>query len=258
MGGIFMSKRKEIKTEEKVHIVKACICGSISISGVAKRVGVHHSVVDDWVHLYEAEGVEAFLHLEGNRRYAPTLKEAAVKDSLSGEDSLRDICRKYKIRDKNELRSWIKVYNSHKDFKKQTGGSQVTKGRETTQAKRITVAKECISNGKNYEEVAIKYQVSYQQARSWTLKYIEGGESALEDRRGQRKKDQQPRTELEQAQIEIEQLKHKLRLLEVENHLLKNWRRLKGGDAEPDAAEPYLSGNQGTLGRIWESCRAVL
>lgn len=81
----------------------------------------------------------------------------------------------------------------------------MTKGRETTQAERIAVAKECIANGKNYGEVAIKYNVSYQQARSWTLKYIEGGESALEDRRGQRKQDQQPRTELEQAQIEIEQ-----------------------------------------------------
>jgi len=97
----------------------------------------------------------------------------------------------------------------------------MTKGRETTQAERIAIAKACIANSKNYGEVAIAYNVSYQQARSWTLKYIEGGEAALEDRRGQRKKDQQPRTELEQAQIEIEQLKHKLKMLEIENHLLK-------------------------------------
>ncbi len=43
----------------------------------------------------------------------------------------------------------------------------------------------------------------------------------MQDRRGQRKKDQTPRTELEQAQIEIEQLKHKLYLAEMENALLK-------------------------------------
>ena len=97
----------------------------------------------------------------------------------------------------------------------------MTKGRETTQAKRIAIAKECLANGKNYGEVAIQRNISYQQARSWTLKYIEGGESALEDRRGQRKKDQHPRTELEQAQIEIEQLKHRLKMLEMENRLLK-------------------------------------
>lgn len=97
----------------------------------------------------------------------------------------------------------------------------MTKGRETIQTERIAVAKVCIANGKNYGEAALQFNVSYQQARSWTLKYIEGGESALEDRRGQRKKDQQPRTELEQARIENEQLKHRLRMLEMENRLLK-------------------------------------
>ena len=216
-----MSKRKKIKATEKVRIVKAYICGSISRYAASEQMGVHPSVVDDWVRIYQAEGAEAFLPRKGNRRYNPELKEAAVQSYMSGEGSLREICKRYKIRSTYQLRAWIKVYNGHKDFKKQTGGSHMTKGRETTQAERVTAAKECVANDKNYGEVAIKYNVSYQQVRSWTLKYIEGGESALEDRRGQRKKDQHPRTELEQAQVEIEQLKHKLRMLEVENHLLK-------------------------------------
>ena len=38
--------------------------------------------------------------------------------------------------------------------------------------------------------------------------------------RDRRKKDQTPRTELEQAQIEIEQLKHKLYLAEMELSLI--------------------------------------
>ena len=47
-------------------------------------------------------------------------------------------------------------------------------------------------------------------------------EKQVQDRRGQRKRrDKPPRTELEQAQIEIEQLKHKLYLAEMENALLK-------------------------------------
>ena len=184
-------------------------------------MGIDSRTVCDWVRLYETEGVSAFLPRKGNRCYQPELKEAAVRDYLTGQGSLRQICKKYKIRSTYQLRTWIKVYNGHKDFKKQIGGSRMTKGRETTQAERIAVAKACIANGKNYGEAAIAYNVSYQQARSWTHKYIEGGEAALEDRRGQRKKDQQPRTELEQAQIEIEQLKHKLKMLEMENHLLK-------------------------------------
>ena len=43
----------------------------------------------------------------------------------------------------------------------------------------------------------------------------------MEDRRGCRKKDQLPCTELEWAQIEIEQLKHKLCLAEIEDTLLR-------------------------------------
>ncbi len=213
--------RSKIKAEEKIRIAKACASGKLGQSEAARQVGVDKATVRNWVGQYQAEGVSAFLSHGSNRKYSPERKETAVKAYLAGEGSLRDICTKYKIRDTRQLRAWIKVYNGHRDFKKQTGGSRMTKGRGSTQAERIAVAKACLANGKNYGEVAIAYNISYQQARSWTLKYIAGGEAALEDRRGQRKKDQQPRTDLEQAQIENEQLKHKLKMLEMENHLLK-------------------------------------
>ena len=95
------------------------------------------------------------------------------------------------------------------------------KARSTTQEERIQIVRECLESGKNYGEMALKYNVSYQQVRTWTLKFEELGEAGLEDRRGKRKKDQVPRTELEAAQIEIERLKHELYLANMENHLLK-------------------------------------
>ena len=216
-----MSKRRKIKPDERIRIAKACVKGTISLNAAAEQLGVHQSVVDDWVRQYESEGIEAFLPGGGNRRYEPAIKEAAVKDYLSGRGSLRDICRIYKIRNQIQLRNWIKVYNGRKDFKKQTGGSRMTKGRETTQAERVAVAKACIANGKNYGEAAIQHNVSYQQARSWTLKYIKGGESALEDRRGQRTAQQQPRTPEEEMKIRIAQLEHELYLVKMERDLLK-------------------------------------
>lgn len=94
-------------------------------------------------------------------------------------------------------------------------------GRETNIEERIQIVKDCLASGKNYGEIALKYNVSYQQVRSWTLKYEELGEAGLQDRRGKRKKDQQPRTELEKAQIEIERLKHALHKAEMERDLLK-------------------------------------
>ena len=103
--------------------------------------------------------------------------------------------------------------------------------RNTTQEERIQIARECIASGKNYGEMAIKYNVSYQQVRTWTLRFEELGEAGLEDRRGKRKKDQTPRTELEKAQIEIEQLKHKLYLAEMERDLLKKLNEIERRDA---------------------------
>ena len=79
--------------------------------------------------------------------------------------------------------------------------------------------------------MALKYQVSYQQVRNWTLRFEQMGEAGLEDRRGRRKKDQAPRTELEKAQIEIERLKHKLYLAEMENALLKKLDEIERRDA---------------------------
>ena len=57
------------------------------------------------------------------------------------------------------------------------------------------------------------------------------GRGRSEDRRGKRKKDQVPRTELEKAQIEIEQLKHKLYLAEMERDLLKKLDEIERRDA---------------------------
>lgn len=79
--------------------------------------------------------------------------------------------------------------------------------------------------------MALKYKVSYQQVRNWTVRFEEMGEGGLEDRRGRRKKNQTPRTELEQAQIEIEQLKHKLYLAEMERDLLKKLEEIERRDA---------------------------
>lgn len=67
-----------------------------------------------------------------NKRYPAELKYQAVADYLSGAGSLRAICKKYKIGNKKRLQDWIKLYNSHKELKCYTGGSRMTKGRDTT------------------------------------------------------------------------------------------------------------------------------
>ena len=218
-----MPRTGRVSAEEKTKLVRKCIQGEMSYSEAARAIGVDKKTVSRWVRRYQSEGGGTFL-VEKNRRYSPELKREAVEFYLSGAGSLEDICRKYKIRSSRQLCDWIKVYNTHGDFnsvKCSGGGSYMRQGRSTTQKERLEIVKDCLKNGRNYGETALKYKVSYQQVRTWTLRFEELGEAGLEDRRGKRKKDQTPRTELEAAQIEIEQLKHKLYLSEMENHLLK-------------------------------------
>jgi transposase-like protein len=125
------------------------------------------------------------------------------------------------------------VYNSGKDFDKHkmSGGSRMKKTRKTTQEERIEIAKDCIANGNNYGETALKYQVSYQQVYTWVKKFSELGEAGLEDRRGQRTAQQKPRTEEEELRVKIAQLEHELYMTRMERDLLKKLEEIERRDA---------------------------
>ena len=224
--------REKVTAEERIEAAKACAEGRASQAEAARKLGVNRSSVKEWVRRYRAQGVSAFQKQEHNTVYSKELKAAAVKEYLSGKDSLEGISAKYGLRSQYQLRDWIKVYNSGRDFgRKMSGRSRMKQGRETTQEERIAIAKECLENGSNYGETAIKYNVSYQQVYTWVKKFRELGEAGLEDRRGQRTSTQEPRSELEQAKIEIAELKHKLYMAEMERDLLKKLDELERRDA---------------------------
>ena len=103
----------------------------------------------------------------------------------------------------------------------------MTKSRRTTLEERIAIAEACLESGKDYGAIAQKYNVSYQQVYTWTKKYEELGSVGLEDRRGKRTKDQEPRTELEELKI----VKHQLYLAEMERDLLKKLEEIERRDA---------------------------
>ena len=221
MGVISMSKSRKISKEEKLAIVKRCLSGEFGVREAGRQIGVNQQSVREWINRYEAEGEEGLTPAQGWRKYPKELKEAAVKDYLSGKGSLEEICKKHKIRSTHPLQNWIKVYNGHKEFRNLTGGSRMTKARKTTLEERVAIARECIASGRNYGELAVKYNVSYQQVYTWTNKYAEQGEAGLEDRRGQRTARQQPRTPEEEMKIRIAQLEHENYMLKMERDLLK-------------------------------------
>ena len=228
-----MSQNKKLEAEEKVKIIQAQLRGEYSIKEAFQRAGVSRTTFRGWEAIYEAEGIEGFTR-QGKRAYGAAEKRAAVEEYLKGGSSIQGICKKYRISDSHVFRRWLKVYNAHGDFnsvKYSGGGSCMKRGRDTTEEERLEIVKDCLASGKNYGEMALKRQVSYQQVRTWTLRFEEMGEAGLEDRRGKRKKDQTPRTELEAAQIEIERLKHKLYMAEMERDLLKKLDEIERRDA---------------------------
>ena len=231
---------REEKEERLIEAVSKYLKGEGRAEEWASWIGIHRNNFYRWVRKYQAKGITGLKHEYGKRYirtnpiYTTELKTKAVQVYLSGEGSQKAICEEFGIRSNHALRNWIKVYNAHGDFnsvRQSGGGSYMKQGRETTQEERIQIVKECIASGKNYGEMALKYKVSYQQVRSWTLRFEEQGEAGLEDRRGKRKRDQTPRTELEKAQIEIEQLKRKLYLAQAEVDLLKKVKEIERRDA---------------------------
>lgn len=165
------------------------------------------------------------------KKYSPELKQEAVQDYLSGNGSLRNICKKYGIKDKRQLRHWISCYNGHKEMRRPSGAKgeiYMTKGRKTTQEERAQIVAFCIEHGKDYALTVETYQVSYQQIYSWVRKYEATGVDGLVDRRG-KAKPEDALTEAERLRQENRMLQAKLKDKEMEIALLKKLRELRGG-----------------------------
>ena len=232
-----MSK-KEKQRSQKIEAARLYLSGRGSAQTIALKYGVDRNTVLRWARAYKEYG-ENGLHqnyrpryIEKNPIYSEELKMAAVESYLKGEGSLKNVCKRYGIRSNHALENWIKVYNSGRDFgRKMSGGSRMKQGRETTQEERIGIAKDCLENGSNYGETAIKYNVSYQQVYTWVKKFRELGEAGLEDRRGKKTISQEPRTELEELKIKMAQLEHELYMTRMERDLLKKLDELERRDA---------------------------
>ena len=103
-----------------------------------------------------------------------------------------------------------------------TGGNNImTTGRKTTFDERIEIVQYCIAHDHNYAETAEEYQVSYQQARNYTIKYESKGVEALKDNRGKRKS--------LDSMSELEKLRAEVKILRAEKEHAEIWFNYLGG-----------------------------
>ena len=107
----------------------------------------------------------------------------------------------------------------------------MTTSKKITKEERVAIVKDCLENGLSYGDTAKKHNVSYQQVYTWVQKYSELGEDGLDDRRGKRKAEQEPRSELEEMKIKMAKLEQELYRTKVERDLLKKVEELERRDA---------------------------
>lgn len=213
--------RNGISPEDKILAVQKYLDGKISQGKIASQFQVSKTSVQQWIFNYQSMGSEIFFQKK-NKRYSKELKECAVLDYLAGIGSQEDICRKYGIRSKGKLQKWIQVYNGHGELKSSgTGGASImTKGRKTSFDERVEIAGYCIAHEHNYAEAAERYDISYQQARGYTVKYEQYGVDGLQDRRGRRKTESEM-SELERLRAENKLLRAEKERAETEASFLK-------------------------------------
>ncbi|MDE1550048.1 helix-turn-helix domain-containing protein [Jeotgalibaca caeni] len=223
-----MPKRQMKHTfEERCELVERCINNEISIARAGETLGVSPSAINRWIMLYENCGPTALLPMSKNTHYPKELKRAAVLDYLDGFGSLVDIAKKYGLRNKSQLQDWLKVYNTHKDFKTERGGSAMSRSHTKKIDERLEIVLDCLANEKNYGAMAQKYRVSYQNVYQWVARYEKLGKSGLEDRRGRRKGTLPSRTPEETLQDELAQLKRENQRLQMELDVTKKFQELE-------------------------------
>ena len=222
-----MGRKAKYSKELKLEIVKRYLNGeSTSSLGTIYNIPVHHGKpILIWVNKYRIFGDSAFNISISNKPYSKELKMKVIKEYLSGKDSLEGLANKYNISTHDIVRRWVIKYNNGIEITDyDTKGDVYTmKSRKISFEERLEIVKYVLEHNSDYKGAADKYGVPYANVYNWLKKYLEHGESGLNDSRG-RPSSNTPKKKLtveEKKDLEIESLKAKIKRLELHNELLK-------------------------------------
>lgn len=196
--------------------------GKGSYGYLFKKYNIGLATIQKWVSAYRIHGINAFIRLAGNKSYSGDFKISCVEEVLSGNGSSVDIASKYNLHP-TVLENWIRRYNANRelgDYNPKREVYMAEARRKTTFEERKEIIKHCIKNNRDYKRTANIYDVSYSQVYSWVKKFDSKGESALIDKRGHHKKDDEV-DELERLRRENMRLKRQLQESDMLNKLLK-------------------------------------
>ena len=103
-------RREKISPAIKRKTVTELETGRLSQGEAAKRLNVGKATIQGWLSKYRSEGSSSLESNSENRIYSVQAKQQAVEAYLTGKYSQQRICEIFKIRDRRQLRNWLKVY----------------------------------------------------------------------------------------------------------------------------------------------------
>ena len=211
----FMSRKNKYTKEFKMKCVKRILSGQDTIYSLAYKYHIHQNIFYEWIIRQKIFGEEAFNDHTRNISYSKELKEACIKDYLSGNYTTYDLQLKYKISSDSIVRRWINMYNKGKEIKDYNPQKEAytMKARETTLKERIEIVQYVLSHENDYKGAAIKYVVPYASIYNWVKKYEKNGIEGLSDHRGRPSQNEQKHkvlTKEEEQDILIKKLQNEL------------------------------------------------
>ena len=196
--------------EEKLFYIGLVREGGWAPWAVQREYGVRHNQVRQWLERFEATGVDGLKPRSVHQKYAEEFKLEIVQKYLAGHTSYPVLAREYGIPDNSVIVRWVSLYTSGQPLQTTGRARPMKDGRKTTQIERIEIAQWTIANDYNYGAAMQQFKISYGQVYAWVKKFKQGGESALEDRRGKAKKDNGQLTEIERLKLENKRLQARL------------------------------------------------
>ena len=119
-----MAISNPVEAKVKLSAVKEYLGGNGSLNKIAEKYGICRSTLQKWLLNYELFGEVGLQHRLQNHHYPESLKRQALESYLSGQLSIEAVCKKYQLRSRSQLESWIVMYNGQKGLRSPGGGQK--------------------------------------------------------------------------------------------------------------------------------------
>lgn len=203
---------------EKYELIQEFLQSGQSREAFQREHHLYNMSIKRWLYLYNRYGFDGFKQPNRFQRYDAAFKRKVVQAYLQGAGSETELAIKFGLRSSTQVHNWISKYNGNKVPHRSGGGYKrriPMTSRKLTFEDRVTITTFAIENNRNYRQTAEKFNVSYQQVRSWVLKVDQNGFEALRDSRG-RKKSEDELSEMDKVLLENKRLKAELKAKEAQ------------------------------------------